>query len=176
MGNAGRHLLVAAATAVIAASVCASAVDVQVGPIANAPAEIQTLVRQAIEDRIRAGDVPDLDLRFGRNRNLHIRREISRANLLLADDALPHVEGFTFSILTKAELQAESDRLNQSSMFIIVNAAGIQNDTATVELGTDILLPTTSKAGKLCCCIGAGSFKRAVLGWTLDHWGSIVCS
>jgi hypothetical protein len=169
----GFILIVATA---LALPVRARAVGAQAGTMPDAPPAIQTLVRQAIEDRLKAADIPDLDLRFGRNRGLHIRREISHSGRLLTEEALPRVAGFTFSILTKAELQAESDRLNQSAMFIIVNAASIQGDTAAVELGTDILMPTTSRALKQCCCIAVGTFNHRDVGWAFDHWSGLVCS
>jgi hypothetical protein len=94
----------------------------------------------------------------------------------LNDDALPRIEGFSLSLRTTAELQAESDRANSSPMFIIVNSVNVTGDTGIIQLGTDILLPTNSRAGKLCCCVADGTFARSTTGWRFKSWSNLVCS
>ena len=160
---------------VLSAHIVASKPQAEEWP--KAPPDIQLLVRSAIADRIKANDVPDLDLRFGRNRAVSIRREMTRTRMMLTDEAVPQVEGFSFTLRTRAALQAEADRTQRvTPMFIIVNGAGIAGEQGVIELGTDILLPT-GKDGKLCCCRGNATFTRSVEGWTFGSWNkSVVCS
>lgn len=146
------------------------------GRVAASAPDIQLLVRSAIADRIKANDVPDLDLRFGRNRTVSIRREMTRTRMMLTDEAVPQVEGFSFSLRTTAALQAEADRTQRSTpIFIIVNGAGIAGERGVIELGTDILLPPGKF--KLCCCWGNATFARSGEGWTFTSWNkSVICS
>lgn len=140
----------------------------------NAPTEIQAFVRSALADRITADNIPDLDLRI--NRRVSIRREMTRAKMLLTEDAVPRIDGFSFSLRTTADLQAESDRTHQSPMFIIVNDATVSNRGGVIELGTDVLLPADSQAGKQCCCYGSATFRRSAGGWLFASWNnSIIC-
>jgi hypothetical protein len=160
---------------VLSAHIVASKPQAEEWP--KAPPDIQLLVRSAIADRIKAHDVPDLDLRFGRNRTVSIRREMTRTRMMLTDEAVRQVDGFSFSLRTTAALQAEADRTQHiTPMFIIVNGASIAGDQAVIELGTDILLPP-GRNFKLCCCWGNATFTRSVEGWTFASWyKSVICS
>jgi hypothetical protein len=146
----------------------------------DAPAAIQTLIRQALEDRFRALDIPDLDLRYGRNRTVEIRREIRLDKARLTNDAQPHVDGFTFTLRTTAELQAEANLHPEhlGPLFVMVESANISEatHTASIELGTDALVPAGSKILKFCCCWGPGYFRQSQDIWTLSSWGTITCS
>jgi hypothetical protein len=140
----------------------------------DAPADIHALVRQAIEDRIAARDIPDLDLRR-HSPSLLIRREMSRT-LMLDSNAVPQVSGFSFQLRTSAELQVEADQTHTSIMFIIANSAGVTGNTAFVDLGTDIVFPSDPKVIKMCCCVGNGRFNRVESRWVFERWSNIVCS
>ena len=175
---------------ILIASLIAAAIGVGLGAqrgdqqISGAPAEpwpdaaanIQKFVRDALADRLKAGNIPDLDLRAGQNRTLNIRREITRDRKRLSDEALPRLDGFTLTLRTLPELQAETDRTNRSPMFIIVNSVGLAEESGTIDMGTDVLLPTNSRQIKLCCCVARGTFARSTAGWTFQSWSNFVCS
>lgn len=141
-----------------------------------APADIQTLVRQAIEDRVAARDIPDLDLRRHDSPTLILRQEMTRAKMRLGPDAVPQVNGYTFVVRTTAERQADADRTGRGSdMFIIVDSAGIAGSSAFVDLGTDLVVPTSPKVDRQCCCIGNGRFNGVGTRWVFERWVSMVC-
>jgi hypothetical protein len=144
-------------------------------PLPDAPGDIQTLVRQAIEDRMAAQNIPDLDFRRP-SPTLLIRREMPRAKMMLGPDAVPQVSGYTFLLRTNTELQLEAEQTHTSTMFIIVNSAGITGNTALVDLGTDVVFPSVPKVSKQCCCVGNGRFNRVGSRWVFERWVDMVCS
>lgn len=169
-----RHFLIGVMALLTAPSVHTQQPPNQTMPL-DAPANIQTLVRQAVEDRTAARDIPDWDF-SRRPPTLLIRREMSRGRVMLGQDALPQVSGYTFLLRTNAELQTEADQTHTSIMFVIVNSAGITGNTAFVDLGTDIVFPTVPKVIKMCCCVGNGRFNRVESRWVFERWFDIVCS
>src|SRR5579863_1683720 len=94
--------LMSAAIVAMLAHAAASTPQAQVWP--DAPADIQAFVRNALAERIGAKNFPDLDLRFGRNRCISIRREMTNTRMMLTEQAVPTMEGFSFSLRTTADL------------------------------------------------------------------------
>jgi len=158
--------------------ICAPAGPAQApdsGAMRVAPDEVQAFVRAALENRLRANDVPDLNLAAGSHR-LAVRDSMPRAHLILKEAALPEVEGYQLYLLSAAEAQAEADRHNASVLFIAVDEPSINGDSATIWLGVDTAVPSQSGLIKLCCCTGKAEFRRSASSWHFVKWSTMVCS
>jgi hypothetical protein len=137
--------------------------------------EIDLLVRQALEDRLAANNLPDGNL-LGNSKRIAIRQEMPAAKLKMGRSALPQREGHEFYFISEAAAQSEADFTKQPVHFITVDGPSIAGDTALISLGVDVIFPRTPKVGKLCCCTGRGQFRRAEGRWTFVKWVDMVCS
>ena len=136
---------------------------------------IETLVRQALEDRLAAGDFPDRNL-LGSARRIAIREEMPQARMKLGAGALPQQDGYEFYLISEKAAQVEADSGGHFVHFITVDEASIDEDTATVWLGVDFVFRHDPKLLKMCCCKGLGRFQRIDGRWTFVKWAIRVCS
>ena len=137
--------------------------------------EIQALVRAALEDRLRANDIPDLNLLQG-SRRIGVRGVMPRAQRSLSDSALPRLDGYELFLLSPADAQGAADRRNETIEFITVDDPAVGPERATIWIGVDTAVPAKSGLIKLCCCTGQAEFRRNGDGWTFVKWVSMVCS
>jgi hypothetical protein len=164
-----------AAAFLIAVSAPAAPASQEVTWPQPAAPEIQAFVRSALDDRLRANDIPDLKLLQG-SRHISVRNVMPRAQRSLSESALPQIEGYDVVLVSPAEAQATADRRNETVEFITVDDAIVGPSTATIEIGVDRAVPRTSGLIKLCCCTGQAEFRRSAGGWAFVKWASIVCS
>jgi hypothetical protein len=144
-------------------------------PAPMATPEIEELIKQAVEDRFGARDLPDGDL-LGKATRIAIREEMPEAGLKLSRGALPQRPGYEFFLISDVGAQAEADRVRRAVYFIIVDRPSIVEDTATLSLGVDVESPREPKTIKMCCCTGQGQFRRAGGRWTFVKWAQMICS
>jgi hypothetical protein len=171
-----RLLLVAAAVAVVGQSVWGrDGRGVQAQPERLATSDIEVLVKQAVEDRFGAKDLPDGNL-LGKANRIAIREEMPDAGLRLSRGALPQRAGYEFVLISAAAAQAEADRVGRAVYFITVDRPAITEDTATISLGVDVVSPREPKSIKMCCCNGVGQFQRGGGRWTFVKWAQMICS
>ncbi len=137
--------------------------------------DIETLVKQAVEDRFAAKDLPDGNL-LGKATRIGIREEMPEAGLKLSRAALPQRDGFSFVLISGAAAQAEADRSGRPVYFITVDQPSITGDTATVSLGVDVVSPREPKTISMCCCTGQGQFRRTGGRWAFVKWARMICS
>lgn len=140
-----------------------------------ASADTETLVREALEDRLATSDIADLRLLGGAKR-MAIRDDMPRAQLKLSAGALPHREGYEFYLISEKAAQAEADRTGQLVFFITADQPSITDGVATLWLGTDVTIPTDSRKAKTCCCRRLGQFRRSDGRWTFVKWLDWICS
>jgi hypothetical protein len=145
------------------------------GTLKPASAEIEAFVRQALEDRLAAGDLPDIGL-LGRSTRLAIQRELPRSGLTIGPSALPERAGYEFELITATEAQSEASRTKRTIPFITVDEPIIMGDTATIWLGADLASPDDPTLVKMCCCEGKALFKRTGDRWTFVKWDTLQCS
>lgn len=138
-----------------------------------AASELELFARRAVEDRLAAGDLPDMEL-LEDSRRISVRREMPLAGLELGPATRPEVVGLKLDLVSQAALQERADRLGLAVFFIGVDRPVISGDTATIALGVDIAVPTRS-GPYLCCCTGEARFRRAEPGWTFEEWESVWC-
>jgi hypothetical protein len=172
-----RLLLIAAAVALVGQSAWGGdrhRVQAQ-SPEAMATSDVEVLVKQAVEDRIGARDIPDGNL-LGKATRIAIREEMPEAGLKLGRAALPQLAGYEFFLISEAAAQAQADRVRRAVYFITVDRPSIIADTATVSLGVDVAFPREPKTIKMCCCTGQGQFLRVGGRWTFVKWGQTICS
>jgi len=136
--------------------------------------ETEELIKQAIEDRFTAKNIPDQGL-LGRSTRIAIREEMPGSGTILSRGALPKLAGYDFYLLSAARIQEEADKTGALQHFIMVTGPGIYGDSATMLLGVDVTFPRPLKARRTCCCTGLGQFKRAEGHWTFVRWLNIEC-
>ena len=137
--------------------------------------DVEVLVKQAVEDRFAAKDLPDGNL-LGNATRIAIREEMPDAGLKLSRGALPQRDGYEFFLISEVAAQAEADRVGRAVYFITVDRPSIIEDTATISLGVDVVSPREPKTIKMCCCTGQGQFRRAGGRWTFVKWAQMICS
>jgi hypothetical protein len=140
-----------------------------------AAADIEVLVKQALEDRLEARGLPDGNL-LGPTRRVAIREEMPSAAMRLGPAALPRRDGYEFYLISRAAAQAESDRSNQRLYFVVVDSPQIEGDVATISLGVDRVAPFEPMVVSVCCCTGQGRFQRTNGRWKFVTWAGMVCS
>ena len=145
-------------------------------PQANvAPAaEVELLIKQALEDRLAENDIPD-GILLGRTR-IAILQVMPRTGQTLTSRALPQRAGTEFYLLSSRDAQAEADRTGRNVPYIFVDNPVIKGDAASLSIGVDFVMPRDKKAIKACCCTGFGQFMRVAGKWTFLKWASISCS
>jgi hypothetical protein len=141
---------------------------------APAGAEIDAIVRQILEERLAAGDIPDIGL-LGNAKRIAIRSDLPKSRLLLGPRAVPERQGYEFRLISTAEATAEADRTKTSVHFISVDRLEKSADTVSLWLGTDFVLPSDSKNVKTCCCESLVKYQRTNGSWAFAGWGAGVC-
>jgi len=86
--------------------------------------------------------------------------------------ALPGAKRFV--LRPRAELQAQADKADANVAYISFGVE-LAGDEADVDFGVDILLPTQSKAVKLCCCSSSDHFSRKQGTWKFVSRGTTMC-
>ena len=138
----------------------------------SAPADIELLVKQALEDCLAVRALPDGNLLSTR---IAIREEMPRAAMKLGPGALPHYDGYEFYLISRAAAQVESDRSKQRLHFVVVDTPQIAGDVATISVGVDAIAPFEPTLVSLCCCTGHGQFERSSGPWKFVKWTGMVC-
>jgi len=144
-------------------------------PATPSRAEIEAFVKQAIEDRFAAKNIPDFNL-LGKGTRIAILEEMPAARTRLGKDALPVIAGVEFYLIARAATQQQADTMQRPVPFIAVDGPSIAGDTAAISMGVDVTFPTDPKIAKLCCCTGRGEFKRVTGRWTFVKWADMICS
>jgi len=147
-----------------------------VRPQANtaASADIESLIKQALEDRLAENDIPD-GILLGRTR-VAILQVMPKTGQTLTDRALPQREGTEFYLLSSKDAQAEADRTGRNVSYIFVDQPTIDGDNGSLAIGVDFVMPRDKKVVKACCCTGFGQFKRVAGKWTLLKWARMICA
>ena len=136
--------------------------------------EVESLIKQALEDRLAANDIPD-GILLARKR-IAVLQRMPRTGTTLTDRALPQRDGFEFYLLSNQDAQSEADRTGRNVSFIVVDQPAITGDTATLAIGVDFVAPRESKVVKACCCTGFGQFKQVGGKWTFLKWAKMICA
>jgi hypothetical protein len=143
--------------------------------ITNASLEVELLVKQSLEDRLLAGDLPDLHL-LGNNKRLCIQEIIRSEGIRITENALPQLPGYEFSLTTKDSAQEKANQVGKMIFDIIINRPHITGEWATIWLGVGATLPADSNMVLLCCCKAHGLFQFIDGRWTFVRWMERICS
>jgi hypothetical protein len=138
-------------------------------------AEINVLVKQALEDLLGRQEIPDSGL-FRRATRIAIREDMRRSGFRLGPEALPTWAGYEFFLLSGKAAQADADRSRQNVHFIAVDTPVITANEAMLRVGVDLVVPSDPQTVVLCCCTGHGLFQRSDGRWKFVKWLSRVCS
>jgi hypothetical protein len=153
-----------ASLGIVLSIVCTAAQVEQDSRLRLAPAEIETLVRDALENHLSGKRVFERVI-SDTSRSIAIRMDLPQAGMRLSSGALPRHARYEFRLVSLAEAQAEADRTQQPFFFVEVDRPVIDGETATMWVGTDLTLPSKSDWVKTCCCDGVGHFRRVDGRW-----------
>ena len=135
--------------------------------------EVESLIKQALEDRLAANDIPD-GILLARSR-IAVLQSMPKTGGTLTSRALPQRDGFEFYLLSGKDAQVEADRIGRNVPYIVVDQPAIAGDTATLAIGVDFVAPRDSKSVKQCCCTGTAQFKQTAGKWTFLKWTRMIC-
>ena len=172
MVKIGRLLAIAV---VVASAARVAAAFSQNDAVRAATSEIEDLVRQALDDRFKAGDIPDLELLQERAHVL-VLKEMPRARLQLSARALPTIAGTEFELIGADEASARAERSRKDVVYLTVNDPRIEGAAAFLWLGVDLAVPSKAGVVKMCCCAGRAEFRRAGDRWVFVKWAAMTCS
>lgn len=137
----------------------------------TASPEIETFVREALRDRLAAGDIPDIRLmRRTEGKPILVRADLPESRTQITSRALPSVADTELVLMTLAEAQREVTRTGQSVHLLAVDHVSVNESTATIWLGVDLLVPTGSV--KMCCCERDAHFRKQDGKWVFERWGT----
>ena len=140
------------------------------GPAAS---ELEIFARLAVEDRLAAGDIPEMGLLEGSGRII-VRKEMKWAGLEIGAAAQRAGAGAEFDLVREIAIRERVQKTGVAVYFIIADHPEIIGQTASITLGTDVAVPRGS-GPYLCCCAGKARFQRAEQGWTFVEWASEWC-
>lgn len=143
-------------------------------PSRQAGPEVDVLVRQVLEERLVAGDIPDIGLLRGAKR-IAIRSELPKSQLVLGEAALPQRDGYEFRLISTSEATAEAERTKAWVYFIAVDRLERSQETVTMWLGTDFIAPAEPRIMKTCCCERSVQYRRVQDRWAFVSWSVGIC-
>jgi hypothetical protein len=141
----------------------------------HARGEIVRFVREALRDRVLAGDIPDFTL-IGDRHRLPVLARMPGAEVWLTQDYLPDVPDTSFELITLGDAEARAKQTGREVVYLVVDAPRIEGDEGTITLGVDMAMPEKPGTVKLCCCTGRAQFHKAAERWVFVKWISETCS
>jgi hypothetical protein len=99
------------------------------------------------------------------------------ARLRLKDDALPHHDRVDFYLLSTAAAHAQADQTGQDVFFVIVDSPTIGAETASLQMGSDIVIhrDPSRQIIKMCCCDAVAVFNKVDGKWVFARWVNAIC-
>ena len=138
---------------------------------ATASPEIETFVREALRDRLAAGDIPDIRLmRRTEGKPILVRADLPASRTQITSRALPSVADTELVLITLVEAQRVVTRTGQPLHLLAVDHVSINESTATTWLGVDLVVPTGFV--KMCCCERDAHFRKQDGVWVFERWGT----
>jgi hypothetical protein len=135
--------------------------------------DVAVFIERAIEDRYAWRAIPD-----GRNYGsprAYLQRELIGAKLTLTAEAVPQREGTEFVLLSREEARALADKTKAGIDLIYVDAPLISGDTATLTIGTTMVMPSAFRGGVQGGCESVGEFKKTDGRWRFVPWVRRIC-
>jgi hypothetical protein len=141
-----------------------------------APPDVQAFVREALQDRLNADAIPDFHL-LAHSPRVALRAEMPVTGLRLTEVALPRHERVDFYLLSTAVAQAQADRAGQDVFFVIVDLPEIHGETASLKMGSDVVIhrDPSRQMIKMCCCDGIAVFDKVDGKWVFARWERMIC-
>jgi len=136
---------------------------------------VNIFVKQALEDLLERRALPDGNLLLNSTR-IAVRSDLPRSAMRLGSEALPERPGLNFYLLSPAAAQLEANRSKQSVYLITVDSPKLVQDSATLSVGIDLVVPSDPKVAVMCCCTGHGEFRRVDGRWRFTQWLSMICA
>jgi len=139
------------------------------GTLAAASPEVETFVREALHNRLVAGDIPDIGLvRRADGKPVYVRADLPASRTRITSRALPSVPNTEFVLMTLAEAQGIANRTGQPLFLLAVDHVRLDESTATTWLGVDLIVPPG--AVQMCCCEREAHFRRRDDRWVFERW------
>lgn len=140
------------------------------GTPASAASEVETFVREALHDRLLAGDIPDINLlRRAGGKPIYVRADLPVSRTRITSRALPSVANTELVLLTMAEAQGLVTRTGQPLFLLAVDHVSLGDSRATTWLGVELVVPPG--VVQMCCCEREAHFRRQDGQWVFERWG-----
>jgi hypothetical protein len=147
---------------------------------------IDQFVKEAIESLVAGRAIPDMNL-IKNHTHVPILETVTQMSwpTRLSRAAIPDVAGYGFYLTSLGALNTEADRTGITLFFLTVEGirmnppsplAGIADTSASAVVGVDLVLPSSSKAVKTCCCVGQFEFTFTNGHWVFVKRGNMICS
>ena len=138
---------------------------------------MQRFVRDALQDRLFAGDIPDIQLAGGQTAKLlYVRTDMPVSKMKLTAEALPQLPGVVLKLVSLSEAGELVARTGETVAFVTVDRVHLGDREATVWLGADFVAPERLGVIKMCCCEGEARFIRREGRWVFEKWGLLRCA
>jgi len=138
-------------------------------PIASA--EMEMFVRDALRDRLMAGDIPGIQLlRAADAKRFYVRAEVPASRVRITSRALPSMPNTELALLALAEAQEIATRSGRHVFFIAIERVHVEASKATIWLGAGLEVPPGQI--KTCCCEREALFERRDGQWSFQRWGT----
>ncbi len=124
---------------------------------------------------VEAKDLPDIGI-LPKKGAIVVRTEIPRQQLTIDRRALPNINGTSFVLMTREEIQEKANRDDDPFTYIVIDSIEFKDAIASVRVGTDMAIPEGSGLGKLCCCKGLAIFKLQDGRWIFERWKEEICA
>ena len=137
----------------------------------RASREVQLFIREAMEGRLAAGDIPDQAL-LERSAAVLVLHEIPRG-ARLGRAVLPRLAHLKTRLVSIADLKKIAEQRGEPQHFLTIRDVVILGDGATISLSVDVLSPASRRGPWLPCSLGTACFTRVGDGrWRFVEWES----
>ncbi|HET9371074.1 MAG TPA: glycoside hydrolase family 3 N-terminal domain-containing protein [Vicinamibacterales bacterium] len=168
----GRFEVTVGASSVDGETASFEVVAARAGQLPIASPDLQAFVREALEDRLDAGELLNEGLR-GRTTGIPVEPSIPRSRVRIGPAALPRRDGFQFLLTTLEAAQLEADIARTPLYMLAIDAVTLSDGTASIWIGSNIVV--SSGSFPACCCRREAHFRRDQGRWVFVRWGETLC-
>lgn len=136
--------------------------------------QVEALVRVAIGERYRAGDIPDQNLIQGKD-TVFIFNEMETSAYLLSQASVPTSQATRFVLVGRTEARDLAYGSRLGLHLVQVDHIEIKEDRASLRIGVDVYPDPTSGGVRLCCCSARAQFGRKANTWEFVKWSDKIC-
>jgi hypothetical protein len=147
---------------------------VELPPLRPAPAEVERLVRFAIETRFQAGDIPDQPL-LDRDPVL-VFDEMEEAGYTLSAAAVPaQASGRRLQLISRREAQDRAYFSHVGVFMIAVDRPVVTGESGALKMGAATYPDVHDGLVPIWNCAANAEFRRSKQNWVFVQWQTLGC-